>query len=89
MFAWRMGLYSRSEAMMEAFGTFLEHYHREFLDGFIGANWWTTIANGVHIPSVTQEGDIWSPIHRLLHRFIACSINMNLGEIFGRERGKG
>lgn len=36
----------------------------------------TTIANIVHIPSIAQEGDIWSPIHRLIHYFIPSTINM-------------
>lgn len=71
-----MELYNRSEAMIEAFGVFLDHCHRGFLDGVNGANSWTTIANGVHIPSAAQEGDIRSPVHRIIHRFISCSINM-------------
>lgn len=71
-----LDLYNRSKAMNEAFGTFLEHYHTEFPENVNGANWWTTITNRVHIQSAIQEGDIRSPIHRLLHWFIASTINM-------------
>lgn len=71
-----MGLYNRSEAMSEAFGLFLDHCHRGFLDGVNVANWWTTISSGEYISSAAQEGSIWSPVHRILHRFIACTINM-------------
>lgn len=69
-FSWSLNIYNRSEAMTEAFGVFLNTCHMEFPKGVNGINWWTTIANGVHIPSVAQEGDIQSPIHQLFHRFI-------------------
>lgn len=74
--AWRLDINNRSEAMTEAFDTFSEHCHKEFPDGVNGNNWWTTITNKVHIPSVAQEGDIRSPIQQLIHQFIASTINM-------------
>lgn len=73
--AWRLDIYNRSEAMTEAFGVFLDNCHTKFPEG-INTNWWMNIANGVHIPLVSQEGDIGSPIHRLIHRIIASTINM-------------
>lgn len=74
--AWRMGLYNQFEAITEGFGLFLDHFHRKFPQGVNGANGWSTIAQGIYIPSAAQEGDIRSPIHRLIHRFISRSINM-------------
>ena len=74
--AWRLDIYNRSESMTEAFGVLLENCDTKFLEGVNGTNWWTTIANSVHIPSVAQEGDIRSAIHRLIHRFISSTINM-------------
>lgn len=74
--AWRLDLYNRSEAMTKDFGVFLDTCHMDLPKGVNGANWWTTISNGVHIPSVAQEGDIRSTIHRLIHCFILSTINM-------------
>lgn len=84
-YAWRMDLYNQLDAMTEGFGVFPNHCHRQFLNAVNSANWWTTIANGVYIPSVAQEGDIRSSIHMLIHRFISCSIYMRKGRWQGPE----
>lgn len=74
--SWRLDFYNQSKAMTEGFGIFLDTCHTSLPEGMNGMNWWKTISNGVHIPSITQEGDISSPIHRLTHSFIASTINM-------------
>lgn len=48
---WRMGLYGQSLVKTEAFGTFYDSCCQVFPDGMNLANWWTTIANNVYIPS--------------------------------------
>lgn len=62
--------------MSEAFGAFLENFHKDFSEGKVAFTWWNTIANRVYIPSAAQEGSIRSPICRLIHRLIASTINM-------------
>lgn len=74
---WRMGFYDQSLVMTEAFGTFLDCCYKTFPKGMNFANWWPTIANNVYIPSAAQEGSIQSPIHRLINRLIACTVNMS------------
>lgn len=74
--AWRLGIYDQHVLNTQAFGDFLEHCHKEFLEGVVGSTWWNIIANKVYIPKLAQEGNIRSPIHRLIHRLIACTINM-------------
>ena len=74
--AWRMGLYDQAEVMTKAFGLFLDSCYKDFPNGEAGASWWSTISNGVYIPSAAQEGTIRSPIHRFIHQFISSSINM-------------
>lgn len=64
--AWRMGLYNQSEAMTEGIRLFLDHFHKQFPQWVNESNWWSAIAQGVYIPSVAQEGDIRSPVHRLI-----------------------
>lgn len=67
---------NQSEVMTEGFSVFLDHCHRKFPNRVNSENWWTSIANGVYISSVAKKGDIRLPIHRLIHKFISCSINM-------------
>lgn len=61
--------------MTKGFVIFLNHFHKTFPDGINDANWWSTIANGTYIMGTAQEGDIWSPIHQIIHRLITFSIN--------------
>lgn len=61
--AWIMELYNQAEVMTEAFGMFLDSCHKEFPNREAGPNWWSTIANGVYIPSAAQEASIRSPVH--------------------------
>lgn len=74
--AWRLGIYDQNENMSETFESFLEQCHKDLPEGVVASTWWNTIANQVYIPSSAQEGMIRSPIHRLIHRLIASSINM-------------
>lgn len=74
--SWRMGLYDQSVVMTEAFGEFLDSFHKVFQNGVNGSNWWTTLENGVYIPSLAQEASIGSPIHRFIHRLVSNTINM-------------
>lgn len=78
--AWRMGLYDQAKVKTEAFGEFLHSFHKDFPDGVNETNWRSTITNGVYIPSAAQDRCIKSPVHRLIHRFISCSINMRKDE---------
>lgn len=43
--------------------------------GFKAETYWQDIANGTYHKGTTQESDIRSPIHRILHRFITNTIN--------------
>ena len=63
--------------MYENFETFLEHSHKDLPKEVVASTWWNTIANRVYIPSSAQEGSICSPIHRLIHRLVASTINMH------------
>lgn len=56
--AWRLGIYDQQLVNTGAFGTFLEHSHKVFLDGITSSRWWNTIANNVYIPKSAQEGSI-------------------------------
>lgn len=67
---------NQSDAMSEGFNIFLYSCHTSLREGVTWANWWTTIANGVYISATTQEGDIRSPIHRIILRLVYITINM-------------
>lgn len=73
---WMMDIYDHSVVMSEAFGAFLENCHKDLPEGTFSSTWWNTIASRVYIPSAAQEGSIRSPIHQLIHRLIASTINM-------------
>ena len=75
-FSWRLGIYDQDMSMTDYFEAFLENTYKELPEGVVASTWWSTIANRVYIPSTAQEGHIRSPIHRLIHRFIASTINM-------------
>nr|KAJ0186087.1 hypothetical protein LSAT_V11C900488620 [Lactuca sativa] len=74
--AWRIGIYDQNVILTEDFETFLEQCHKDLPEEVFASTWWNTIANRVYIPSSSQEGHIRSPIHRLIQRLIASTINM-------------
>lgn len=75
-FSWRIGIYDQSTMLNEDFEAFFEDCHKDLPEAVVASTWWSTIANRVYIPSSAQEGHIRSPIHRLIHRFVASTINM-------------
>ena len=56
--AWRMDLYEQNVAMTEAFGIFMEACHKDLPNIEDASRWWSTIANGVYIPSAAQEASM-------------------------------
>lgn len=74
-FAWRMGIYEQQETQLPAFELFMRTAAREYLSGASGPDFWSTIANGVFDSGVSQESQIRSLIHSLLHRLIGFSMN--------------
>lgn len=72
--AWRLDLYDQSEFIAEGFNVFIGHFHKTIPYDINETTWWSTTVNGFYISGTTQEGDIWSPVHRLIHRLITFTI---------------
>ena len=70
-----MGLYEQHEAMSPQFDMFLWAMARDYSEGVNNYGFWTNIASSNYYPSISQESQIWSPIHRLIHRIVTSSIN--------------
>ncbi|CAI9303859.1 unnamed protein product [Lactuca saligna] len=67
-------IYLPSEVRSESYQQYIAG-HVRITEGFIEEAHWNEIANGAYDKGTTQESDICSPLHRLLHRHITNTIN--------------
>lgn len=70
-----MGLYIKEETQSPQFVLFLQGCVQDFTSGVIDVQFRRIIANHKYNSHDALEGQIWSPIYRLLHRLVTLSIN--------------
>lgn len=73
-FALRTEIYTPSEVHSEPYLQYITGSLR-ITEAFKAETHWNNIANGAYQKGTTQESDIRSPFHRLLHRLITNTIN--------------
>lgn len=73
-FALRTQIYLLSKVHSKAYQQYITGYVR-VTEGFKAEAYWNEIENGSYDKGITQESDIRSPLHRLLHRLIINAIN--------------
>ncbi|KAI3740491.1 hypothetical protein L2E82_30940 [Cichorium intybus] len=75
----RLGLYTREEIALPIFSTFFEACLRIPPAEFRVADVWGTLANEAYDSHTAVESMLRSPVHRVLHRLIASTVNHRKG----------
>lgn len=75
----RLGLYTREETASPMFSTFFEACHRIPPEEFRLADVWGMLANEAYDSHTAVESMLRSPVHRVLHRLIASTVNHRKG----------
>lgn len=75
----RLGLYTREEIVLPIFSTFFEACLRIPPAEFRVADVWGALANEAYDSHTAVESMLRSPVHRVLHRLIASTVNHRKG----------
>ncbi|KAI3708547.1 hypothetical protein L2E82_37765 [Cichorium intybus] len=76
---WRLGLYPHGDSRTLAFREYLAQCLTGPPEELIHTDFWGEIDNTLYLPETVVESAIRSPIHRLLHRLVATSVNQRRG----------